>query len=262
MKTFTRQDFDKLARFSDQLCVSILMPTHQAGRETTQDPIRFKNLLSKAEQGLIDHGHESSEVRKQLKPLRRLMDDNSFWAHQQEGLAVFAMPTETHVFGVPFSLPERMIIGPHCYLLPLISVLSEDSHFFVLAISPKRVRLIEGTRYSERELELPGWPDSFDELAAYIDEEPSLQFHTGAPTMGNRGVRAAMFHGQGVGDTTSDRKQRLLEYCRLVDQRVRDAVGDDRLPLVLACDKRLAPIYREASSYPHILSEGCHRESR
>jgi len=33
-----------LTRRSDW-CISLFMPTHRAGRETEQDPIRFKNLL-------------------------------------------------------------------------------------------------------------------------------------------------------------------------------------------------------------------------
>jgi hypothetical protein len=34
-------------------CVSLFMPAHRAGRETEQDPIRFGNLLSEAEQRLL-----------------------------------------------------------------------------------------------------------------------------------------------------------------------------------------------------------------
>ena len=233
----------------------LLMPTHPSGRETKQDPIRFKNLLGRAEELLTTSGHRPPDVRQRLKPLRRLIDDASFWAHQREGLAAFCLPEETLVYGVPFRLPERVVIGRHPYIVPLIPVVSEDIRFHVLAVSPKQVRLLEGTRYTAQELELPGWPEDFQQLAAYIEEEPQLQFHTkAAPDVGD-GARAAVFHGHAGGDDSSVRKQRLLEYCRLIDERVQKAVGDDAAPLVLACDERLAAIYREASDHARVVEQ-------
>jgi hypothetical protein len=150
---------------------------------------------------------------------------------------------------------RRAVVGRRCYLVPLIPIISEDMTFYVLALSPNRVRLIEGTRHTARELGLSGWPEDFNELARYFDDEPQLQFHTKAPPAGERGARAAVFHGHPGGDESSQRKQRLLEYCRLVDERLQKAVRFDRTPLVLACDQRLASIYREASDYPRIIEQ-------
>jgi len=138
----------------------------------------------------------------------------------------------------------------------LIPIISEDVRFFVLALSPKRIRLMEGTRHTALELELPGWPDNFQQLADFIEEEPQIQFHTkAAPYGGDRGSRAAVFHGQAGGDDSTVHKQRLWEYCRFVDERVRKSIGEDVAPLVLACDERLASIYRDASDYRQIVDQ-------
>jgi hypothetical protein len=255
MDSLTPQEVQRLADITGPGCVSLLMPTHSTGRETRQDPIRFKNLLNEAENRLIARGRRAADAHEQLAPLRRLVDDTLFWTHQDEGLAAYCMPEETHLYGVPLSLPERVIVGCRCYLMPLVSIISEDARFYVLALSPKQVRLLEGTRHTARELDLPGWPKDFEDLARYLDEESQLQFHTGAPAVGQGGDRAAMFHGHPGGDESSERKQRLLEYCRLVDQRLRKAVRSDRMPLVLACDQRLASIYREASDYPRVVGQ-------
>jgi len=48
-------------------CVSLYMPTHRAGRETEQDPIRYKNLLREAEERLMANGLRSPEVQEMLK---------------------------------------------------------------------------------------------------------------------------------------------------------------------------------------------------
>lgn len=255
MEMLTAHHFRRLAEMADGPWVSLLMPTHSSGRESKQDPIRFKNLLGQGEAILTARGQRTADARHQLGPLRQLIDDTSFWAHQREGLAAFCMPGEAHVYGVPFSLPERVVVGQHPYLVPLIPITSEDAQFYVLALSAKRIRLLEGTRHTAQEVDLPGWPENFEQLAACIEEEPHLQFHTeAAPGGGGRG-RAAVFHGHPGGEEPSERKQRLLEYCRLVDARLRKAVGHAGLPLVLACDERLAAIYREASDYARVVAQ-------
>jgi len=48
-------------------CVSLYMPTHRAGRETEQDPIRYKDLLREAEERLMANGLRSPEVQEMLK---------------------------------------------------------------------------------------------------------------------------------------------------------------------------------------------------
>lgn len=52
-KRFEEMDIDpirsstltELAATENETCISILMPTHQTGRETRQDPIRLSNPL-------------------------------------------------------------------------------------------------------------------------------------------------------------------------------------------------------------------------
>jgi len=48
-------------------------------------------------------------------------------------------------------------------------------------------------------VELEDVPQSIAEALRYDDPEKSLQFHTGTSGGGN-GERAAMFHGQGIGN--------------------------------------------------------------
>jgi hypothetical protein len=69
--------------------VSLFMPTHRAGRETEQNPIRFKNLLREAEDRLLATGLRSPDVREILKPAQRLLQESGFWRNQSHGLAVF-----------------------------------------------------------------------------------------------------------------------------------------------------------------------------
>lgn len=257
MDLLTPTSFRRLADITDVNSVSLLMPTHTTGREVNQDPIRLKNLLKRAEERLVARGQRAADVRKQLEPLSQLIDDVSFWAHQQAGMAAFVAQGTAYLYAVPFSLPEHVVVGRHCYLLPLARLLSEDTRFYVLAISPKHVRLLSCSRHAAEEVALPGWPEDFEDMMQYVEGEPQLRFRAEArPTPRTAGSEeTAMFHGHPGEDAESERKQRLLEFSRLIDRRVRDAVGPGRTPLVLACDQRLAAIYREATAYPGIVEK-------
>ena len=70
-------------------CASLFMPTHRAGRDTEQDPIRFKNLLRQAEERLLAKGMRQAQVQNLLKGPQRLLQDQAFWRRQSDGLAIF-----------------------------------------------------------------------------------------------------------------------------------------------------------------------------
>ena len=42
MDILKQKDLQQLLETSEELCVSMYMPTHRVGREQQQDPIRFK----------------------------------------------------------------------------------------------------------------------------------------------------------------------------------------------------------------------------
>jgi hypothetical protein len=70
----------------------VFLPTHRAGREVEQAPIRLKNLLRQATDALTFDGVRARESDRLLAPLRRLLDDRLFWQYQSDGLALFSRP--------------------------------------------------------------------------------------------------------------------------------------------------------------------------
>jgi hypothetical protein len=70
----------------------VFLPTHRAGREVEQAPIRLKNLLRQETDALKSDGVRAPEVGHLLAPLRRLLDDRLFWQYQSDGLAPFSRP--------------------------------------------------------------------------------------------------------------------------------------------------------------------------
>lgn len=245
---FSVDDLAMLTASGRAPAVSIFLPTHRAGPETLQDPIRFKNLLRAAEDQLAAAGARASEVRALLAPAFDLLEDSQFWQHQQEGLAVFAAPGVFRRYRVPRGLDEKMVVSHRFHVKPLVPLATDDGTFFLLALSQNQVRLFEGTRDTANEIALEGVPPSLAEALKYDDPQKQLQYHTGAPG------RAAVFHGQGTG--IDEHKDNLLRFFRQVDAGIRKLLGERHTPLVLAAVDYLLPIYREASTYPQLVDEG------
>src|SRR5690349_15862837 len=88
---FSRNELDELVASESRPALSIYMPTHAAGREIRQDPICLRNLLFSAK-GRLGALCRPAEIDKLLAPAWRLLEDETFWRHQQEGLAIFLAP--------------------------------------------------------------------------------------------------------------------------------------------------------------------------
>ncbi len=256
MTVLTRDDLRTLSRKHNGLCVSIYMPTHRAGREVQQDPIRLKNLLGNALDRMVTGGVRAPEARELLKPAEMLLHNGLFWQHQSDGLALFVSPEMFHHYRLPFDFEELVIVTDRFHIKPLLPLLSGDGRFYVLALSQNEVRLLQGTRYSVSEVDLEDVPESLAEALRYNDPEKRLQFHTGTRTPGSKGERPAIFHGQGVA-SADDPKDYILRYFHQVDEGLHGLLlRGEEVPLVLAGVDYLLPLYKEANSYPHLVDEG------
>ena len=83
---------------------------------------------------------------------------------------------------------------------PLFPLLSGDGRFYVLALSQKSVRLLEGTRDSVSEVDLEGVPESLAEALGTDQTVRQSEFRavgSGAPGGGSQGP---VYGGHGVGD--------------------------------------------------------------
>ncbi|MGJ3250466.1 MAG: hypothetical protein ACFE0J_04955 [Elainellaceae cyanobacterium] len=248
MTLLSKTNLQLLADVSDgQTCVSIYMPTHKAGPEIRQDPIRLKNLVRDAEEKLAAQGYDSRDVGNLLEPDRisALIDDADFWRHQSDGLALFIAPDSFHRFHLPINFEEHVVVSDRFYLKPLMPILKNDGRFFLLSLSQNQVNLYVGNRHSIVEIDLRDTPTSLKEVLRYDEKENQLQFHTQG-----RGIDP-LYHGQGVG--TTDNKDELRRFCNIIDNTVQELLKDERSPLVLAGVDYLTEIYRECSSYSNLL---------
>lgn len=233
--------------------VSIYMPAHRLSRETEQDLIRLKNLLTKAEEQLRVRKLRTPDIQTLLAPAYELLGNSAFWRHQSDGLALFLSADGLQALRLPLNFSELVVVGDFWHVKPLLPLFAGDGRFYVLALSQNQVRLLEGTRHSVAEIALENVPTSLADALRYDDPENELQYHTASAPSG-AGGRPAIFHGHGVG--TDDSKSNLLRYCRQLDAGLQEVLHDQDAPLVLAGVDYLLPIYREASRYRRLLTEG------
>ncbi|UMZ72583.1 hypothetical protein [Natranaerofaba carboxydovora] len=232
-------------------CVSIYMPTVRAG-DVSQNPIMFKNLISKAEEKLKDKNLRTPEIKKLLEPAEKLADDSVFWNNQSEGLVLFLSDEFFEYYRMPIKFDETVVVTDSFHLKPIIPVLVEDEQFYVLALSQKDARLLRGTRDFVEEMDLSDVIKRFEDKFGEELPEQYLQFHTRAPKKGE--TRAAVYFGHG-GDISSIKKERLMHYFRFLDNELYSMLYHDGSPLILACVDSLSPLYREANNYPNLIDD-------
>src|SRR2546423_830140 len=106
-----KNDLRGLVQNTAEPCVSLFAPMEEAGPQTRQNKIRFKNVLNKAEERLIAGGLRAHDARGLLGPARARLDDEDFWQHQSGGLALFRSPDLTQEYRVPLPFDELAIVG-------------------------------------------------------------------------------------------------------------------------------------------------------
>ncbi len=256
--TLSRGSLQTLMETQNGPCISLYMPTDRTGVERQQDQLRIRRLIRQAESLVTGKEHlRSAQVEALLEPIRALLDDEQFWLHASDGLAIFRSPKVFRSYRLPSRFKEQVIVGDHFCLKPLLPLLTYDGRFYILALSQNAVRLLEGTHYSVDELKLPEQVlTSLAEVFKYEERENELQSHSSASfgTMGKGGRHPAVFHGQGVG--IDEAKEDILRYFQQIDRGLHELLRDETAPLVLAGVEYLFPIYQEANTYPHLLEQG------
>jgi len=237
-------------------CVSIYMPTVEAGAETRQNPIRFKNLIRQAEALLEEQGVERSEALELLQPEMEL-DQAEFWQHQQAGLALFLTRGFQRFCRLPLPVEELVVVADRFHLKPLLPLFTEDSEFFVLALSQKQVRFFQANRYGISPVEVEGMPQNLDEALNYDETAKEGQFRIATSKGGtaNSFVQPGEFHGQGSPDRDQHQKD-ILQFFQVINDALHPKLRNQTAPLVLVGVEYLLPIYREANTYPHLLDAG------
>lgn len=247
----TTDDLQRLAGTAAHHCLSLYLPTHRAGPDQSQDPIRLKNLAATATKDLEQLGMTETEISAFLAPVTSLLGDATFWAHVEAGLAIFVSDDSFDSFRLPTEVDELVVTADHFHVKPLIPAAAGNRTYYLLALSQHSIRLLRGNRTHVSEIEIDQIPRSLESALRFDDRERQLQSH-GAARVGRGRVQAA-FHGHGAVKDTS--KADLLRFLRVVDDGINGIINDTSTPLVLAGVEYVVALYRQVSRYPRIIEQ-------
>jgi hypothetical protein len=251
MDILTQQTLQELISHANGSHLSILMPTHPAGKEKEQDPIRFKNLLKKAEETLKARGEKPAQIEALLEPARQLTQDPFFWERQSSGLALFSAAGMFRTYRLPLPFEETAAVADHFHLKPLLPYFANDGHFFILALSQNHIRLLEGTRHTVEEIDLELTHPKLAQAMradAFFDTVQARSAGRG-PTAGEH---ITMFHGH---DPSDEEKKRILGWLHTVDDELGVFLKGQSSPLVLAGVDSIVRLYREACAYGQVVAQ-------
>lgn len=137
--------------------LSLYLPTEDA------DPVAqaadLGLLIDSAETRLKASGILRCERESLLGPIRDLAEDIPFWTSwSMHNLTIFAGGGQHLFLRSPYRVEAQVSLGERFYLVPLLPILREDFHFYLLELRPTGSRLHTGDLYHLRELaaqELP-----------------------------------------------------------------------------------------------------------
>jgi len=251
MNYLSIDQFKNLAQINKPHCISIFIPTHRMGKEVMEmhDQKNLKNRLKEVREELDTYQLDKKKADQLLKPIETLVEDNGFWKHQSDGLAIFRNNDHFLHFTIPVYFDEFTYVNDHFYLKPLLPYINDDDKFYLLALSLSGAKLFEGFPHRIDELEsedlFPGRPE---EVLGYDFKEKNLQFRSG-----QAGNKQAMYHGHGKGK--EDEKSEIIKYFRDINEGVMKILKTKRVPLLIAAVDYLIPLYREVNSYKYLEQE-------
>ncbi|MFD2518691.1 baeRF7 domain-containing protein [Salinimicrobium flavum] len=251
MPILTKEKFEKLAKFTNKPCVSIFLPTQRLGKDVLEekDRIQLKSQWKKTNEKLRETGLSQEKIDKMGKPLEDLLGDGDFWRHQSDGLAIFMADGFFEKLTIPVNFESFTYIGEHFYLKPLIPMFSRDNRFYLLSLQLDNVQLFEGNMYSIGEIDIKDLiPERLEDRVGYDYEEKTLQFKSQNPSIGD-----TTMHGQGAAER--DRKNEFLRFFRAVDKGLHEVLKEEKVPLIVACQDYLFPIYQEANTYKNLYTK-------
>ena len=245
----TQTTLEELMEVSGPRCISFYLTTHSSGPGVTEGAIRLRNLVAEAGRELERQGVGATTRRELLAPAESLIEDASFWEHTERALAVFLDSGRLRRFRLRAPVDDAVMVSDRFWIAPLLPFVATRDRFHVLALSQNEVRVVECVHDTAEALDLGGIPASLDEALRLDDRESQLHSH-GADQVG-RGDVSAQFHGQGGAGEFDDVDQE--RFLHAVDRGLKDLLGGDSDPLVLAGVDEIVSRFKKVSHHRRIV---------
>lgn len=137
------EDIGDLNLVRADACISIYLPTTPVSRDIEKSRINLGNLVKKAVAQLEAAGLDKKRIVSLQEQFADLLDDDEFWNHQANSLAILATPESLRTYRLANKLTEIVEVSDRFHLKPLLRAITFPHAAHVLALSENAVRLIE-----------------------------------------------------------------------------------------------------------------------
>jgi hypothetical protein len=255
MGVLSKEDLAELTGLEAENSISIFIPAHSSGVEVNNlhDAIVLKNNLQSARKILLENGLQQRTVDNTLKEAFALVDDREFWNTQSEGLAVFISDSFFKVIKTPFKLKEKVYVNSTFYILPLLPMMSENEHFYLLLLSKKDANIYRGDAFGMELLDVEGLPNGMDDVIHFEEKESRQLMRRAGGGAGRDAVNGGgSYHGHGSG--LADEPEYISQYLKEVDQTLwTELLANEKAPLILAGTEGIIGQYRGISKYKNVV---------
>jgi hypothetical protein len=225
-------------------CVSIYVPSDRPGNQAA-DVRRFEERVAEAS-GLLATGLAPHDAETLLEPLRELAKA-PLWQRRRDALAVFRSRDVFTHYRIPAHVPELTVVSDSFHTRPLVRYLNSNRrHFYVLAIAPSEIAVLEGTLERLAPVDREDLPPELDDALRAEHGRAYLAVLPPADAAPGRRARGVNGHG----------REGLARWFKTIDRALWTWLKDDPAPLVLAGSAQHHEAYRAASRYPELLDEG------
>ena len=254
METLDQAYAAGLLESRDPPCLSLYMPTHRYHPDNRQDPIRFGNLVKQLE-GSLRLQFPSDEIRPLLEPFQALAEDDDFWNHTLDGLAVLGARGLFRVYKLQRPVAVLAVVANSFHTKPLLRIQQSADRYHILGLSRQAIRLFEGNRDVLDEIEpAAGVPRTITEA---LGEELTEPHQTVASYGGVGAGQSAMHHGHGGKESEVDSDAE--RFFRAVDRAVlKHHTQPSGLPLLLAALPEHHHTFHQVSRNPKLVTDSIH----
>ena len=232
----TRAEILNLAETRGAPCVTIYVSTTPLTEDAQADRISLKNLAKEAMRQLEAVDTPKRSLWPMEAAIAEIEDDDQFWAHQANSLAIFLTPESVRTYRLPSKLENQVHVSDRFHLKPILRAVTFPHDCYILAVGMGAVRLIEVSA------DLPPYPVKVADFPKDM-----------ADAIGRRSHSARS--GQMRGAEASSENALLTRYARAVDEALRPVLSGQERPLIVAAAEPMASIFRSVSTYPFTVNE-------
>lgn len=256
MSAVTAADLTALLERHDPPCVSVYLPTARTYPDSQQDPVRYRNLVDRAEM-MLREKYPPGKTVGLIAKLRNLLKDDAFWTQRLDGLAVLGSPDTFYVFELNRPTPELAFVNQSFHVKPLLRIAQSADRFQVLCLTREEVQLYEGNRDGLAPIRPAGIPWTITEALGGEPRQHKVAQKPGKSAGATQPHSARVEGGPGHAAQGDDAKLDAERFFRAVDRAVWENVSrHSELPLIVAAVPQHQAMFRALTHSPRLVPQG------